>query len=159
MNCIRAVSATNKKIKVLSPFLVGLCLFFLSTSSAEAQLSEQPPGQPNGYKHFHTPNTEIHKDRPVSAFHSRLTTKHSPNQFNTILQYPLSTIKAEKATAPGPTVSVVKFPYSAYSYHDLGLFCKWEVNMEKAAKIPVKFRLGEVQYVERLEGKLPYLPQ
>ena len=43
----------------------------------------------------------------------------------------------------------------AYAYDELGFFCKWEVKMEKAAKIPVKFRLGEVQYVERMEGKLP----
>ena len=43
---------------------------------------------------------------------------------------------------------------SAYKYDELGMFCKWEVQMEKAAKIPVKFRLGEVQYVERMEGKL-----
>lgn len=43
----------------------------------------------------------------------------------------------------------------AYSYDKLGIFCKWEVQLEKAARMPVKFRLGEVQYVERLEGKLP----
>jgi hypothetical protein len=41
----------------------------------------------------------------------------------------------------------------AYSFDHLGLFCKWEVKMEKAAGLPVKFRLGEVQYVERMEGK------
>lgn len=44
---------------------------------------------------------------------------------------------------------------AAYSYDKLGAFCKWEVQLEKAARMPVKFRLGEVQYVERLEGKLP----
>lgn len=44
---------------------------------------------------------------------------------------------------------------SAYNYDDLAIFCKLEVKMEKAAGIPVKFRLGEVNYVERLEGK-PY---
>ncbi len=43
----------------------------------------------------------------------------------------------------------------AYSYQELGFFCKWEVQLEKAAQLPVKFRLGEVQYVERMEGKLP----
>lgn len=44
---------------------------------------------------------------------------------------------------------------AAYSYEKLGAFCKIEVQLEKAARMPVKFRLGEVQYVERLEGKLP----
>ena len=41
----------------------------------------------------------------------------------------------------------------AYSYHQLGFFCKLEVQMERKASFPVKFRLGEVQYVERMEGK------
>ena len=44
---------------------------------------------------------------------------------------------------------------AAWSYEKLGAFCKWEVQMEKAARMPVKVRLGEVQYVERMEGKLP----
>lgn len=42
-----------------------------------------------------------------------------------------------------------------YSYQNLGIFCKWEVQLEKKARIPVRFRLGEVQYVDRLEGKSP----
>lgn len=37
----------------------------------------------------------------------------------------------------------------------LGIFCKWENQIIEAARLPVKFRLGEVQYVERLEGKGP----
>jgi hypothetical protein len=41
----------------------------------------------------------------------------------------------------------------AYRYEDLAFFCRIEVQMERAFKFPVKFRLGEVQYVERMEGK------
>lgn len=41
----------------------------------------------------------------------------------------------------------------AYRYKDLAFFCRIEVQMEQAFKFPVKFRLGEVQYVERMEGK------
>ena len=44
-----------------------------------------------------------------------------------------------------------------WSYQELGLFCKLEVKMEKAFKMPVKFRLGEVQYVEKMEGKKGYV--
>jgi len=42
-----------------------------------------------------------------------------------------------------------------YSVDQLPFFCKMEVKMEKAIKFPVKVRLGEVQYVEKMEGK-PY---
>ena len=42
-----------------------------------------------------------------------------------------------------------------YSVEQLPFFCKMEVKMEKAIKFPVKVRLGEVQYVEKMEGK-PY---
>lgn len=43
-----------------------------------------------------------------------------------------------------------------YAYEDLGFFCKVEVQLEKRTRIPIKIRLGEVQYVERLEGKYNY---
>ena len=35
----------------------------------------------------------------------------------------------------------------------LPFFCDLEVKLEASTKIPVKFRLGEVQTVERKEGK------
>lgn len=42
----------------------------------------------------------------------------------------------------------------AWIYQELAFFCKLEVKMEKALNLPVKFRLGEVQAVEKMEGKL-----
>lgn len=43
-----------------------------------------------------------------------------------------------------------------YSENQLPFFCKMEVKMEKTFKFPVKVRLGEVQYVEKMEGKPNY---
>ena len=40
-----------------------------------------------------------------------------------------------------------------FKIDDLATFCKLELKLEKAVNMPIKFRLGEVQYVERLEGK------
>lgn len=42
---------------------------------------------------------------------------------------------------------------AAYAYKDLAFFCKIEVQLEKAVKLPIKFRLGSVDYVDYLEGK------
>lgn len=36
---------------------------------------------------------------------------------------------------------------------NFGFFCKKELQLEKLTKIPVKFRLGSIQYCDRMEGK------
>jgi len=43
---------------------------------------------------------------------------------------------------------------SIYSYKDLAFFCRMEVKIEKSAKVPFKFRLGDVKYVDYLEQKI-----
>jgi hypothetical protein len=49
------------------------------------------------------------------------------------------------------TVPVI--PANFYSTN-LGFFCKKEWKLEKATKVPFRFRLGSVQYVDYLEGKV-----
>jgi len=41
----------------------------------------------------------------------------------------------------------------AWQYQDLALFCKLEVKMERAFRMPLRIRVGDVQYVDWLEGK------
>jgi len=57
---------------------------------------------------------------------------------------------------PFATLQTTAIP-KAYCYEDLAIFCKLEVQLEKTFKFPIKIRLGEVNYVEMLEGK-PYIP-
>jgi len=57
---------------------------------------------------------------------------------------------------PFKTLPITPIP-KAYCYEDLAIFCKLEVKLEKTFKFPIKIRLGEVNYVEMLEGK-PYTP-
>ena len=40
-----------------------------------------------------------------------------------------------------------------YAYKDLALFCKLEVKLEQTVQMPIKVRLGSVDYVDWLEGK------
>lgn len=55
-----------------------------------------------------------------------------------------------------PLVSVTTYkpflPADFYS-KQLGFFCKQEIKMDKAIKIPFRFRLGSVEQCNWLEGK------
>jgi hypothetical protein len=52
-------------------------------------------------------------------------------------------------TMQAPTTQIP----NVHRYEHLAFFCRLEVKMEQRLKIPFKFRLGDVPYVDRLEGK------
>lgn len=83
---------------------------------------------------------------------------HSLSQQILFLQLATTTERAglplEKAMLEGPSQQP-----RAWSYQDLAFFCKLEVKLEKATNLPIKFRLGEVQYAENREGKYGKLQQ
>ena len=44
---------------------------------------------------------------------------------------------------------------AGWSYQRLGVFCKLDVQLERRLRMPLLFRLGDVQRVEAMEGKGP----
>ncbi len=40
-----------------------------------------------------------------------------------------------------------------YNYHEIGIFCKLDVKLDKVSKLPIRFRLGTQEIVDRKEGK------
>lgn len=81
---------------------------------------------------------------------------------STNYNYRFSPIKITKNIKASPVIfnlrsvmtQVSGLPDQAtYNCSELAFFCRLEVKIEKAAKLPVKFRLGDVQQVDYLEGK------
>ena len=48
--------------------------------------------------------------------------------------------------------SIRSIPQNIYS-KNLAFFCRTELQLEKRTKIPFRFRLGSMEYVDALEGK------
>ena len=61
--------------------------------------------------------------------------------------------KKKDTVCSDKTIPVVMQLKGDYYSSRLGFFCKQEIKLEKATKIPFKFRLGSVQYCDWMEGK------
>ena len=50
-----------------------------------------------------------------------------------------------------PLKPAFRSPYN--HFNDLGFFCKWELKLDKQIRQAIRFRLGSVDFVNRMEGK------
>ena len=64
---------------------------------------------------------------------------------------PATLFDTSKKIMPGPTLSPNRnISPSLYTQH-FGFFCRKELQLEKAIKLPLRFRLGSLDYVNSLE--------
>ncbi|MEM8523906.1 MAG: hypothetical protein AAGG68_04645 [Bacteroidota bacterium] len=115
----------------LKIFLFSICFLSLSSNAIQAQNTYQISGK------------SLLELKQEQDFQSDITFSkiqfHSPT-FNT--DTPVSLTQKIQALSLSETY-----------WEELGFFCKMEIKMEQKARFPVKFRLGTVDYVDRLEGK------
>ena len=89
-----------------------------------------------------------------------LSSNNSPNKYSLLLNKKYSqTLQNQRLTTTTPSTlrkappSNINAPYYQFSVETMPFFCKIEYKMGLNKKLPVKFRLGDVQYVDELEGK------
>lgn len=69
------------------------------------------------------------------------------------LNYPASTVNFLQTSLNISPITQQSAIPNFHRYEHLPFFCKFEVKLEQTFRLPFKFRLGEVGYVDRLEGK------
>jgi len=99
------------------------------------------------------------KNRPGKGLFYSWPTFSNTNKINTYSAFYQSTYKKFSPQKAAENSVFLLNPVSCsvvnadFYTRNFGFFCKKELQFEKATKIPLRFRLGTLQYNDYLEGK------
>ena len=77
----------------------------------------------------------------------------SQNKFDSVNQNIPVIFFVKKSDTVKPLLSKYSLPGNFYA-SNLGFFCRKELQVQKAVKLPLFFRVGTLDYCNKLEGKM-----
>ena len=83
-----------------------------------------------------------------SNFNSLTRVKSGKNYF---IKFPQTATHSPLRPAANAPISIISNNFYTQNF---GFFCKRELQLEKAIRVPFKFRLGNVQQCDWMEGKI-----
>lgn len=128
-------------------FLVLVALFLGTTLCAQSKIGVQPPPFKNPvfvsptFEYLKVPDLELEQS-PIMLRTPYLSPHWEPAPFNS----PLA----------GKVLNVLAVLSDANRFGNMPFFCRIEYQAEQAARFPVRFRLGDIQYVDRMESKVDW---
>lgn len=140
MNCMK-VLGNNKQLAVFSQQFIIILMTIMMLFTTSVNVNAQIAGKSI---------PELRREMSLNSF--KLT--FQPIIPSTVyLRFTIYDLPISRYTVYRHTTKPQTEIPNLHRYEHLPIFCKFEVKMEQAVKFPIKMRLGDVEYVDQLEGK------